>query len=1518
MDGNISIDFREIRPHEGDKRKGFEELICQLARREKEPGAREFRRIEGAGGDAGVEAYWIFEDGTKHGYQAKYFLTTKDIGWAQIDESVKAALEHHPELKEYTIALACDLTDRSGKMGKGKTGWEQWETHKIKWRDWAKSQGIAVDFLSWTKSEIADHLITNTANHGLILYWFNAQLFNDAWFQKLFERAKADLGERFQPEDHVEVDLKKAVDGLARSPAYLNFLSKWFCDLPSTNDLIDELNKLDSSLENKLIRDLEEKCTKVRGIGATVQTYENRPFPLQDWQGAIKEASESIQPILTWLYDQDTNKKQDSRERAARKAITCLSKIDSHLDHTPIHLFSGAHDIRVEADVRRLLLVVGEAGSGKSHLFADSVLSSLNNNAPAILLLGQYFPGQDIRREFLSCLDLANHDFEKVVQALNAVGEAAHRRLFILVDALNEAHSLRIWHDQLAGFATDILNYKWIAIGFSLRPEYEDRLVPETVRSNAARAACWGIQSPAEQEQAEVQYFEKRGITRPAVPWLSPEFSNFLFLKTCCDALKELGIKEFPRGLRGSLQVLKFYLNSIDSKLRRSFPNVQIPKSAITGSIRKIAKIMARDRCDYIGFKQAADVCEAEFGCRGPSVVSNWSDLLACEGVFRRDHIFVGDKGEPFSTAEDIYRFTYQRFSDHLIVQALLDNVDDIHDAFGSGATLGFLVQKDGSLAWSTLWNALAVQIPEKFPGQEIIDALSLKANGSSYNQMIFEAFEQSLLWRSSAAFSDHTLDLFNKLPLAWKDSRLNILFRLAILQNHPWNAELLDLNLQRRSLSERDQFWTVEINEMSEDDHPPLWGLIRWCLNANLDPAETETLRLAAITLAWTCTSSNRPLRDSATKALISIFANRPELIPVIVDRFQNVDDLYVMERICVAILGAITRGVGAAHIQVATQAIYRNIFNRETPHLSIILRDYARAIIEFASQQGSLDKDVDIKKCRPPYRSEWPLIDVTEEEIDKIAEQAGGNQIKLSAFKWGGDFGIYEIPASVHHFTKVPLERPRPLNDVEREEAFKHEIKSWDLEKQAAFLKLEIAVKALHDSFRFGGTETRKNKKLSISFSYSPKAIKAVTRAEASFLSLLNKEEHTFYEQIMMPVMFPDRVPYENRQLPKFDQEFAKRWIVKKAYKYGWNKELFPNDSGTYDGRNRPKIERIGKKYQWLALYELMSRLSDNVWSIGKWPERAIIYDHPATGWFVRDVEPSILTDPARDPDKQFWWQAVPLKLAPIGDNGLRTWPFETEPPTVSTWMDVIAPDGTPWLLLYGFFDVRERWEKENIVSHSFKRDTFVRVSTILVRSDEVKAAMTVLKGKRLADPSEQDAIDWTDGPFLCEYPWRNTWQSDYGIFEEGDMENFGGIKYIRPIARHVWESHLDLSLQHGASMCIPNPWIGRKLGLKADLDHFGEFIHISGGQRIFMDPTVDVPASSAALINKTVFFDFLKAEGLECLWIVAGEHNSWPSDGGGNDYSCRSFAGIYRWAGRKWTGYKWHNDEGRNSNG
>jgi hypothetical protein len=69
------------------------------------------------------------------------------------------------------------------------------------------------------------------------------------------------------------------------------------------------------------------------------------------------------------------------------------------------------------------------------------------------------------------------------------------------------------------------------------------------------------------------------------------------------------------------------------------------------------------------------------------------------------------------------------------------------------------------------------------------------------------------------------------------------------------------------------------------------------------------------------------------------------------------------------------------------------------------------------------------------------------------------------------------------------------------------------------------------------------------------------------------------------------------------------------------------------------------------------------------------------------------------------------------------------------------------------------------------------------------------------------------------------------------------------------------LDASPQNGASVCIPNPWIGYKLGLRPNLDSVGEFVAESNRQAVFIDPTVGMSAASAALVDKDRFFKFLK---------------------------------------------------------
>ena len=116
----MNLDFSNIRTHNGSQAGGFEELVCQLAHLRRPEDALRFVRKEGAGGDAGVECYWVLADQSEECWQAKYFIGGMNPSrWSQLDDSFATALNRHPKLTKYVICLPIDKTDsrRSGRAG---------------------------------------------------------------------------------------------------------------------------------------------------------------------------------------------------------------------------------------------------------------------------------------------------------------------------------------------------------------------------------------------------------------------------------------------------------------------------------------------------------------------------------------------------------------------------------------------------------------------------------------------------------------------------------------------------------------------------------------------------------------------------------------------------------------------------------------------------------------------------------------------------------------------------------------------------------------------------------------------------------------------------------------------------------------------------------------------------------------------------------------------------------------------------------------------------------------------------------------------------------------------------------------------------------------------------------------------------------------------------------------------------------------------------------------------------------
>ena len=89
------------------------------------------------------------------------------------------------------------------------------------------------------------------------------------------------------------------------------------------------------------------------------------------------------------------------------------------------------------------------------------------------------------------------------------------------------------------------------------------------------------------------------------------------------------------------------------------------------------------------------------------------------------------------------------------------------------------------------------------------------------------------------------------------------------------------------------------------------------------------------------------------------------------------------------------------------------------------------------------------------------------------------------------------------------------------------------------------------------------------------------------------------------------------------------AVEWIFEK---YGYNSKLhgeYDNLIQHYGERNGYKIERIGKKYQWIALYEILGMIADNYKMKDGWGSDAkYIFYKGAWQNYLRNIDPAYIT--------------------------------------------------------------------------------------------------------------------------------------------------------------------------------------------------------------------------------------------------------------------------------------------------
>src|SRR5690606_38693979 len=141
------------------------------------------------------------------------------------------------------------------------------------------------------------------------------------------------------------------------------------------------------------------------------------------------------------------------------------------------------------------------------------------------------------------------------------------------------------------------------------------------------------------------------------------------------------------------------------------------------------------------------------------------------------------------------------------------------------------------------------------------------------------------------------------------------------------------------------------------------------------------------AIVLLWFGSNNRVAFRSRAGLAAIRILLGRPHVMSELVEKFDAVNDPYVVERLYAVACGVAMREAAGEGLRKLAATVYRLVFAPGEVRPHVLMRDYAQKLLEAPEHRGSLDPAIQPQAFRPPFSSRMPEI-IEEAEAEQIVE--------------------------------------------------------------------------------------------------------------------------------------------------------------------------------------------------------------------------------------------------------------------------------------------------------------------------------------------------------------------------------------------------------------------------------------------------------------------------------------------------------------------------------------------------
>ncbi|ALG27970.1 hypothetical protein [Glutamicibacter halophytocola] len=300
----------------------------------------------------------------------------------------------------------------------------------------------------------------------------------------------------------------------------------------------------------------------------------------------------------------------------------------------------------------------------------------------------------------------------------------------------------------------------------------------------------------------------------------------------------------------------------------------------------------------------------------------------------------------------------------------------------------------------------------------------------------------------------------------------------------------------------------------------------------------------------------------------------------------------------------------------------------------------------------------------------------------------------------------------------------------------------------------------------------------------------------------------------------------------LGEVEGDWAGRWIAHRALEMGWTEERFGDFEREHwhgRGRDSHKAERFGKKYQWMALHELLGRLADNYHlTLQPWDQERDIYQGPWI-WYGRDIDPSLPPSVTRQDNSRFCdiaQEANAESWASIASPDLDTsispdeWVANTtDLPSASAMFESQDIEGKRWIALQRYCTWNRKNDRRTGISKRV-RDVFFLQFAWLTPKGQGQSLQDLLIAQGLGGRWMPDTSR-THTQYLGELGWAPVETARNHDRDIPEKLRDAGIEAWPAVEQYLWEGNtLDCSLDENVDFYMPTAellgnarWIGHR---------------------------------------------------------------------------------------------------------